>query len=68
MLSDPLFLLVLIACLAVAVILLMGIAGFGKAGADNAKRSNKLMRWRIYGQALAIVAILIFVFFRRAGG
>ena len=68
MFSDPLFLLVLIACLAVAVILLLGISNFGKAGEDAAKRSNKYMRWRIYAQAGAVVLILVFVFFRRMGG
>lgn len=68
MFADPLFLLVLVACLAVAVILLMGIAGFGREGADASRKSNKLMRWRIYAQAFAIVLILVFVFFRRMGG
>ncbi len=68
MLADPLFLLVLVACLAVAVILLMGISGFGKGGDAAPKRSNTFMRWRIYAQAIAIVCILIFVFFRRTGG
>ena len=68
MFSDPLFLFVLIACLGVAVILLLGISNFGKPGPEAAKRSNKYMRWRIYAQAGAVVLILIFVFFRRMGG
>lgn len=68
MLSDPLFLLLAFACLAVAVILLMGISGFGKSGEANSRRSNKFMRYRIYAQAIAIVFILIFFFFRRTGG
>ncbi|SPJ24932.1 twin transmembrane helix small protein [Palleronia abyssalis] len=68
MFTDPLFLLVLIACIAVAVILILGISTFGRGGSDNAKKSNKYMRWRIYAQALAIVVILVFVFFRRMGG
>ncbi len=68
MFADPLFLLVLVACLGVAVILLMGIAGFGREGEDASKRSNRFMRWRIYAQAVAIVLILVFVFFRRMGG
>ncbi|CAM4395705.1 twin transmembrane helix small protein [Palleronia rufa] len=68
MLTDPLFLLVVVACLAVAVILLMGISGFGKAGEANSRRSNLFMRYRIYAQAIAIVLILVFVFFRRTGG
>lgn len=65
---DPLVLFVLVACLAVAVILLMGIAGFGRGGADAGKRSNKYMRWRIYAQAFAVVVILLFVLARGSGG
>lgn len=68
MISDPLFLVVALACLVVAIILLMGISGFGKSGEANAKRSNTLMRWRIYAQAIAIALILVFVFIRRNGG
>lgn len=67
MFSDPLFILVVIAVLAVLAILLMGISSFGKGGENNAKQSNKYMRWRIYAQGIAIVVILIFVFFRRMG-
>lgn len=61
MLKDPLFLLVAGACLTVAVILGMGIASFGKSGIENAKRSNKYMRWRIYAQFIAVLTILAFV-------
>lgn len=68
MFADPLFLLVLVSCLAVAAILLVGISGFGRGGEDASKKSNKYMRWRIYAQALAVVLILVFVFFRRTGG
>lgn len=64
MFSDPLLLIAFIACLAVAVILIIGISGFGKGGVDNAKRSNKYMRWRIYAQALAVALILLFVWLR----
>lgn len=61
MLTDPLFLLVAAACLIVAVILAMGISTFGREGADNGKRANKYMRWRIIAQFLAVIAILAFV-------
>lgn len=64
MFSDPLLILAFVACLAVAVILIIGISGFGKGGVDNAKRSNKYMRWRIYAQALAVALILLFVWLR----
>ncbi len=68
MLNDPLFLLVALACGAVAVILAMGISTFGKGGADNGKRSNKFMRWRIMAQFAAVLLILAFVFLRGQGG
>ncbi len=65
MLNDPLFLLAAGACLVVLVILTMGIATFGKGGTDNGKRSNKLMRYRIYAQFGAVALILLFVWLRR---
>ncbi|PVA11353.1 twin transmembrane helix small protein [Pelagivirga sediminicola] len=68
MLKDPLFLLVAAACLAVAVILAMGVSTMGKPGVENGKRSNKLMRWRIIAQFLAVLLILAFVTIRNQFG
>jgi uncharacterized BrkB/YihY/UPF0761 family membrane protein len=68
MLNDPLFIIVALACGVVAVILIMGISNFGKEGIDNAKRSNKFMRWRIIAQFVAVVIILLFVYIRRQIG
>jgi hypothetical protein len=68
MLSDPLFIVAAIACLGVLVILMLGIGTFGKGGEGAAKRSNKLMRYRIYGQAIAVALIVLFVLFRKSGG
>jgi uncharacterized membrane protein affecting hemolysin expression len=65
LLDDPLFLVVAVACLAVVFILLLGIGGFAKGGDFNRKHGNRLMRYRIYGQAVAIALILIFVLLRR---
>ena len=67
MLEDPLFILVAIACLVVLGILLTGVGGFAKGGDFNKKHANKIMRWRIYAQAIAIVLILIFVTLRGGG-
>ena len=64
MLQDPLFIIVAIACLIVLGILLTGVGGFAKGGDFNKKNANKLMRWRIYAQAVAIVLIMIFVLVR----
>ena len=67
MLEDPLFILVAIAVLIVLAILLTGIGGFAKGGDFNKKHANRIMRYRIYAQAVAIVLILIFVVVRRGG-
>lgn len=68
MLSDPLFIAAAIACLGVLVILLLGIGSFGKGGEGAAKRSNKLMRYRIYAQAVAVALIVLFVWLRHMRG
>jgi hypothetical protein len=67
MLNDPLFIVAAIACLAVLVILVLGIGTFGKGGEGSAKRSNKLMRYRIYAQGVAVLLILLYVFVSRMG-
>ncbi len=64
MFADPLFLLVVIAVLIVAGILLFGIGTFGKGGDFNRKHANRIMRWRIGAQFVAVVLILIYVAFR----
>lgn len=67
MTRDPLFIIAAIACLAVLVILMIGIGGFAKGGEFNRKHSNRLMRYRIIAQAIAVALILLFVFFWRGG-
>ncbi len=67
MLQDPLFIVVGIACLIVVGILLTGIGGFAKGGDFNRKHANKIMRWRIYAQFIAVLLILLFVLIRRGG-
>ena len=68
MLNDPLFIVVAIAVLLVLGILLTGIGGFARGGEFNRKHANRLMRWRIYAQAVAVALILLFVFIRGSGG
>ncbi len=68
MASDPLFYVVAGAMLLVLVILMIGIGGFAKGGEFNRKHANRLMRYRIIAQAVAVLLILAFVFFRRMGG
>lgn len=68
MLQDPLFILVVIAVLVVLAILMFGIGVFARGGEFNRKHANRIMRYRIAAQAVAVVLILIFVFFRQQGG
>lgn len=63
--DDPLFYVVIAACLAVLVILMIGIGGFAKGGEFNKRNANKIMRWRIGAQAVAIALILLFVWLRQ---
>ena len=68
MLEDPLFIVMALAMLGVVVILMIGIGGFAKGGDFNRKHANKVMRWRIAAQFIAVLLILLFVFVRRMGG
>lgn len=65
MFSDPLFFLVILAMLATVAVLVIGLFSFAKSGEFHKKNSNKLMRWRIGLQLLAVVLFLIFMFFRQ---
>ncbi len=66
--ADPFFYLAVIACLAVLVVLALGLGGFAGGGAFNKKNSNKLMRYRIIAQFVAVIFIILFVVFRGQGG
>jgi hypothetical protein len=68
MANDPLFLIAALACLAVLVILMIGIGGFARGGDFNRKHANRIMRYRIIAQAVAVALILLFVIWRGAGG
>ncbi|AXX99333.1 twin transmembrane helix small protein [Profundibacter amoris] len=67
MLQDPLFLTLAAACLVVVVILMLGIGGFAKGGEFNRNHANRLMRFRIYAQAIAVVLLLLFLYIRSKG-
>jgi len=64
MLSDPIFLFAAAACLVVLAILLFGIGSFAKGGEFNKRNANKIMRWRLGVQFLAVVAIALFAWLR----
>jgi hypothetical protein len=55
------FLLIPLALAATAVILAIGIYSLAKGGAFAAKNSNKLMRLRVFAQAIAIGLMLLFL-------
>lgn len=61
MMTDPLFVAAALASLAVLVVLMIGIGGFARGGAFNRKHGNRLMRYRIAAQFVAVVLILAFV-------
>lgn len=65
LMKDPLFIVVAIACLIVLGILLTGIGGFAKGGDFNRKHANRIMRYRIYAQFVAVALLLVFVLVRR---
>ena len=68
MANDPLFILVVIAVFIVLGILLLGVGSFGKDGEFNRKYANKIMRYRIGAQFVAVLLILLYVYLRRQGG
>ena len=67
MANDPLFYVVVAAVLIVLVILMIGVGGFARGSDFNRKYANKIMRWRIGAQAVAVALILLFVYLRRGG-
>lgn len=67
LIHDPLFLIAAFASLAVLVILMIGIGGFARGGEFNRKHANRIMRYRIAAQAVAIALILLFVWLRGSG-
>lgn len=68
MFQDPLFIIVVVAILVVLVILMIGIGSFAKGGEFHRKHANRLMRYRIAAQAVAILLILAFIAIRGGRG
>ena len=67
MAGDPLFILVVLSMAAVAVILMIGIGGFGRGGEFNRKYANTMMQLRIAAPFVAVIIILAFVYFTSGG-
>ena len=67
MFNDPLFILAVLASFGVLIILMIGIGGFAKGGEFNRKHSNRLMRYRIIAQAVAVIIIVGWSYLRSKG-
>ena len=63
--SDPFFIVVLLAVVAVVIVLMLGLGGFAGGGAFNKKNANKIMRLRLLTQFIAVILIVIYVWFIR---
>jgi len=63
-----LYIIVVIAVLAVFVVLMIGLGGFTAGGEFNRKNANKIMRWRIILQAIAVALIVLYVVIRQSVG
>ncbi|MGY6703585.1 twin transmembrane helix small protein [Roseinatronobacter sp.] len=67
LLQDPMLLIAAFASLVVLVVLLIGIGGFAKGGEFNRKHGNRMMRYRLYAQFVAVILIVAFAYFRSKG-
>ncbi len=68
LLRDPFFIFIAVAVLVVLVILMIGIGSFAKGGEFNRRNANRLMRYRIAAQAVAVLLIVGFAWLRGRGG
>ncbi len=60
--------LIAIAFAAVVVVLIVGVFAMARGGEFNDKYGNRMMRWRVALQALAVILMLVFVFMASQGG
>ena len=64
---DAFYYLLILAILAVFVVLMIGLGGFTRGGEFNRKYANKIMRWRIILQAIAVALIVLYAVLRSQG-
>jgi|MEHZ01.5.fsa_nt_MEHZ011526482.1_6 hypothetical protein len=60
--------LLAVALAAVMLALIVGVIAMARGGEFNRKYGQKMMRWRVGLQALAVGLILLFVFVTSQGG
>lgn len=56
------------ACLAVVATLFTGMGGMAQGGEFNRRNGNKMMRWRVGLQALALLLMLTYALLRKDAG
>ena len=64
---EHLYIIPVVACLAVLIILMIGISIFAKGGSVSRKYSNRFMRYRVIAQAIAVLIILAYVIIQQGG-
>lgn len=62
--DNILFTLGIILAFGVVIILALGLGSFAKGGQVAKNHSNRLMRYRLIAQALAVIVIVLFVYLR----
>lgn len=62
--DKPLFIVIILAMLVVLAVLATGIGGFARGGEFNRKHGNRMMRWRIIAQAVALALVMVFIWMR----
>jgi len=67
LLSDPLFVVAAVASLVVLAILVFGVASFARGGEFNRRNANRIMRWRLGAQFVAVILIVAFAYFKARG-
>ena len=67
MTSDPLFYIILAACIVVLAVLMLGVGSFAKSGEFHKKHANTIMRWRVGLQFVAVGLIVLYVWLRNGG-
>lgn len=67
LLRDPLFIVAALASLVVVAILIVGVGSFARGGEFNRKHANRLMRYRLAAQFVAVILIVAFAWFKMRG-
>jgi hypothetical protein len=67
MFDDPIFVMATFGALVVLAILMFGIGTFAKGGEFNRKHANRIMRWRLAAQFIAVILIVGFAWLRSKG-